>query len=140
MGLARRQAWRCSVSHSPGVASLDRIEAILRNDAIYRLAELIPAPARQHGGRPRDYPNYMLLVFDALLGVYRTGRQVEAELSHPLTWRFMRRLVRRRFPNQPSRHLPSRPMQRHHYLYGRNRYLSCPEVLEALGRLHREIA
>jgi len=31
-------------------------------------------------------------------------------------------------------------MQRHHYLYGRNRYLSCPEVLEGLGRLHRELA
>ncbi len=128
------------MSHSPGVASLDRIEAILRNDAIYQLAELIPVPPRERGGRPRDYPNYLLLVFDALLGVYRSGRQVEAELSHPVTWRFMRRLVRKRFPHDPSKHLPSRPMQRHHYLYGRNRYLSCPQVLKGVGRLHRELA
>jgi hypothetical protein len=128
------------VSRSPGVASLERIEALLRNEAIYQLAELIPTPPSEHGGRPRDYPDYMLLVFDALLGVYRSGRQVEAELSHQVTWRFMRRMVRRRFPDDPSKHLPRRPMQRHHYLYGRNRYLSCPEVLEGLGNLHRELA
>ncbi len=128
------------MSRSPGVPSLERIEALLRNEAVYALAELIPAPPSEHGGRPRDYPDFMLLVFDALLGVYRSGRQVEAELSHPLTWRFMRRLVRRRFPDDPSKHLPSQPMRRHHYLYGRNRYLSCPEILEGLGRLHRELA
>jgi hypothetical protein len=128
------------MTNSAGVASLERIEAILRNEAVYELADLIPAPPGEHGGRPRDYPNFMLLVFDALLGVYRSGRQVEAELSHPVTWRFMRRLVKRRFPDDPSRHLPSRPMQRHHYLYGRNRYLSCPEVLRGMGKLHRELA
>jgi hypothetical protein len=52
----------------------------------------------------------------------------------------MRRLARRLFPDDQSRHLPRRPMRRHHYLYGRNRYLSCPEVLQGLGRLHREVA
>jgi hypothetical protein len=31
-------------------------------------------------------------------------------------------------------------MRRHHYLYGRNRYLSRPEVLEELGRIHREVS
>jgi hypothetical protein len=31
-------------------------------------------------------------------------------------------------------------MRRHHYLYGRNRYLSNPAVLEGLAKLHREIA
>jgi len=64
---------------------LERIEAILRNEAVYELAELIPLPPKEHGGRQRDYPDFMLLVFDALLGVYRSGRQVEAELSHPVT-------------------------------------------------------
>jgi len=29
----------------------------------------------------------MLLVYDCLLSVYRSARQVEAELSHPLIWR-----------------------------------------------------
>jgi hypothetical protein len=37
-------------------------------------------------------------------------------------------------------HLPAEPIKRHHYVYGRNRYLTKPEVLAELGRLHREIA
>jgi hypothetical protein len=82
----------------------------------------------------------MYLVFGALLSVYRSGRQVEAELSHPMVWRLVRRIVRRRFPDDPSMHLPAAPMRRHHYLYARNRYLSRPEVLASLGELHRRIS
>ena len=35
-----------------GVSSLELVEAIMRNDAIYELAELIERPAGDHGGRP----------------------------------------------------------------------------------------
>ncbi len=31
-------------------------------------------------------------------------------------------------------------MRRHHYLYGRNRYLQDPEVLSGIARLHRRIS
>ena len=31
-------------------------------------------------------------------------------------------------------------MRRHHYLYGRSRYLTDPAMLAALGARHREIA
>src|SRR5439155_11212764 len=51
-----------------------------------------------------------------------------------------RRLVRARFPHDPGRWLPERSMRRHHYLYGRTRYLSDPEILEALGARHRRRA
>src|SRR5437764_989033 len=95
---------------SPAVATLERVEAILCNEAIYELADRVPRPSPELGGRPRAYPGYMLLVFDALLSVYRSGRQVEAELSHPVVWRFMRRVIKKRFPNDPSKHLPSKPM------------------------------
>lgn len=43
-------------------------------------------------------------------------------------------------PNKPELHLPPEPMRRHHYLYGRNRYLIAPGVLEKLGDLHRTLA
>src|SRR5260370_6452474 len=36
--------------------------------------------------------------------------------------------------------LTSRPMRRHHYVYGRNRYLSNPVVMAGLASLHREVA
>jgi hypothetical protein len=52
-------------STSPGVAALDRVEAILRNPEIYKLAALIPQPSREKGGRGRDFPDFMYLVFEA---------------------------------------------------------------------------
>ena len=67
---------------APGVAALDKVEAILRNPAIYDLAKLIPQPSKEKGGRGRDYPDFMYLVFEALISVYASARQVEAELSH----------------------------------------------------------
>jgi hypothetical protein len=122
------------------VAALERVEAILENRAIYELAALVPATDRTRGGRTRLYPTYARLLFDALLSVYGSARQVEAELSHPLVWDFCRERVRYRFPNDPSRWLPERPIRRHHYTYGRNRYLTEPAILDQLAALHRQIA
>jgi hypothetical protein len=125
---------------SDGVPLLERVEAILRNPAIYRLAEEIPQPDASLGGRPRTYPAFMWVLFEALLSVYGSARQVEAELSHPLIWRFIRTLVDEQFPDEACLHLPPEPMRRHHYLYGRNRYLADPPLQEALLRVHREIS
>ena len=119
-------------------SSLEKLEAILNNPAIYELAGAIPGPAK--AGRRRDYPTFMILVFNSLLSVWRSGRQVEAELSHPIVWRHLRRIVQRRFPDDPSMHLPKQPMRRHHYVYGRDRYLTDPVILERLGQIHRELA
>ena len=66
--------------------------------------------------------------------------QVEAELSQPVVWHFMRRIAAEQFPDQPGLHLPSQPMRRHHYTYLRDRYLTDPGILSELGRLHRETA
>jgi hypothetical protein len=82
----------------------------------------------------------MYLVYEALISVYGSARQVEAELAHRAVWKVMRRAVKRQFPDDLKVRLPSRPMRRHHYLYGRNRYLSSPAVLTCLGMAHREIA
>jgi hypothetical protein len=111
------------MSRAAGVSSLEQVEAILRNDAIYKLAELIPETTHENGGRHAAYPPYMLLVFEALISVYRSARRVETELSHPIVWDLVRRLVHQRFPREPSRWLPAEPMRRHHYLYGRTRHL-----------------
>ena len=103
-------------------ASLDKIEALLRNPALYELADVIP---EQDGtGRPRVYPSFMVLLFDALVSVYRSARQVEAELAHPLVWGFIRRIITEHFPDDPNMQLPKRPMRRHHYTYMRDRYLT----------------
>jgi len=82
----------------------------------------------------------MLLVYEALVSVYGSARQVDAELSHHLVWGFMRRLVKDLFSDDDSMWLPRQPMRRHHYLYGRNRYLQDPQVLSGIAKLHRQIA
>ena len=49
-------------------------------------------------------------------------------------------LVEGQFPDEASQQLPPEPMRRHHYLYGRNRYLTDPCIQEALLRIQREFA
>ncbi len=122
-----------------GPAALEKVEAILRNPAVYALADLIPESS-EAGGRPRSYPNFMVLVYAALTSVWRSARQVEAELAHPVVWTFMRDIVGARFPNEPSRHLPVTPMRRHHFIYMRDRYLTRPAFLGVIGDLHRVLA
>ena len=121
-----------------GVSRLQALEAILLNPELYRLAEEIPFPARERGGRTRGYPNFAYLFYEALISVYRSARQVEAELSHEVVWRFARRTVRKMFPDDREMRLPGQPMRRHHYLYVRNRYLTDSTVLKSIAALHRE--
>jgi hypothetical protein len=82
----------------------------------------------------------MWVLFDALLSVYGSARQVEAELAHPLLWNHLRNLICARFPDDPDRWLPEAPMRRHHYLYGRTRWLTASDTLAELRRLHNEYA
>jgi hypothetical protein len=123
-----------------GVAALKRVEALIANPALYELAELVPTPDRERGGRPRLYPVFMWILYDALLSIYGSARQVEAELAHPVIWNHLSDLVRRQFPQTPAMWLPAEPMRRHHYLYGRTRWLTRPDILAALHDTHRQLA
>jgi hypothetical protein len=60
------------------ISSLDRVEAIIRNPALYELAKLVPQQEEGEGGRPRQFPDFMLLLFDALISVYGSGRKAQA--------------------------------------------------------------
>lgn len=128
------------MSAPTGHGALARLEALLDNPAVYAIADAVPVHDSRLGGRPRTYPIYMWVVYDALLSIFRSARRVEAELQHPLVWDRMRTVVREHFPTEPNRWLPRAPMRRHHYLYGRTRYLADPVVLERLQAVHREYA
>ncbi len=67
-----------------------------------------PLADERRGGRRRQYPEHMWLIYEALLSVFGSARQVEAELSHPTVWGLLRDRVRRQFPKDPSRWLPGR--------------------------------
>jgi hypothetical protein len=122
------------------VSALERIDAILDNPATFALAELLPEPDRTHGGRPSHYPRYMVIVYEALISVYGSARQVEAELSHPLVWNHIRTAIRRRSRDDADRRLPAVPMRRHHYHYARGQCLISPGLLDGLMQRHRELA
>jgi hypothetical protein len=102
-------------------SSLEAVEAIVRDPSTYRIAEAIPGRFRT--GRQRKYPAFMYIVFRDLISVFRSARQVEAELAYPTMWAFMSRLVKEIFPNDPSMWLPKDPMRRHHYRYGKEKFL-----------------
>jgi hypothetical protein len=119
-----------------GVSTLERLEAVLANPEIHKLAAAVPVPHRFTGGRPRHYPVFMALVYEAAISVFGSARQVEAELAHPWLWRWIRRLALKRCGVR----LPRQAMRRHHYLYIRNRYLTDPAILDLLGDIHRRAA
>ena len=65
------------------------------------------------------FPVYMWLLYDALPSVWGSARRVEAELTHPIVWNQLRTLIAQRFPDQPDRWLPAKPMRRWHYRLSR---------------------
>lgn len=122
------------------VSTFDRIEAVLRNEAIYELAKLVPPHIEGEAGRPRDFPDYFLFVFDALISVYGSARKVEAELAHRHVWHFVRRVVKKVHKNNPAMWLPPQRYTRHHYMYGRTRYLTNPTIFEQIQLVSRHFA
>ncbi len=120
-----------------GHSTLEKVEALLTNPAVYAIADAVPVHDSSLGGRPRSYPTFMWVVFDALLSIYSSGRKVEAELGHPVIWNRVRDIVHTLFPDEPDRWLPETSMRRHHYLYGRTTYLTSPEMLERIRSIHR---
>src|SRR3954451_12997407 len=112
------------------VITFERVDASLDNPATFALADLLPESDRTHGGRPSHYPRYMVIVYEALISVYGSARQVEAELAHPLVWNHIRKVIRRGSPNHRPRLLPAAPMRRHHYHYARGQCLASEGVLD----------
>lgn len=123
-----------------GVSTFDRIEAVLRGDAVYKLAALIPLKEEGEAGRPMDFPPFMIFVFEALISIYGSARAAEREIAHREVWRFMQRMVKKAHKRDESMSLPSTRYKRYHYIYARNRYLADPIILAKIQELHREIA
>lgn len=122
---------------SAGVGSLEQLEALVANDELFALAAAVPVTDPARGGRRRTFPPFMWVLFDALISVYGSARRVEAELAHPLVWGHLRALMAERLPDHP---LPEQPMRRHHYLYGRTRWLTHGDVLPELRAIHQRCA
>jgi hypothetical protein len=119
-------------------SSFEKIEAILTSPITYVLADVLPDKPR--AGRPRDFPKYMWVVFHALVNyVWGSARGVETELGHEVVWRFIRRTIKRRFPDDPDMWLRKKPMRRWHYQRALV-YLRDPKIFEELRTVGRREA
>lgn len=96
---------------------IEEVRFILEDETVYAIKLDVPEKPAARGGRSRIYPDYMVAVYGALVWVFRSARRVEVELAQPGTWRTIRKIVRRRFPDDPSLWLPREPMRRHHFAH-----------------------
>lgn len=55
-------------------------------------------------------------------------------------WKIVRRLVKKKFPDDESMHLPPQRYKRYHYEYFREAYFTKPEFLEHMQGAHGEVA
>jgi len=107
------------------------VRALLDDDFIWDAAERLDALAADqlegsHGGRPRAYPLVCGVIWDALVSVFGSARQVDVELSCVDSdwWDLIRRAAIKR----AGILLPVEPMRRHHYRYLRDRYLTSNDT------------
>lgn len=115
------------------------VKALLDDGFLWEAAARLDALAAEtadptRGGRPRRYPLVCALIWDALVSVFGSARQVEVELAcaDSAWWDLMRRAAVR----NAGILLPKDPMRRHHYRYLRDRYLAANDAqLDTLSRV-----
>jgi hypothetical protein len=128
-------------SSGRGVSSWEKIEAVLGNEEMYRLADVIPDPEPAKGGRPRDFPTFAYLFFGLAIDIYNSARQAEAELADPWVWQRICDFVRSMFPDDERMWLPpDRQLRSFHWRYFRDAYLTGSDEFEALRAVHEEVS
>lgn len=116
------------------------VAALLAADFVWDAAERVDAALALDatlGGRPRRYPMVCAVIWDALVQVFGSSRQVEVELGCVESgwWKKIRVAAASRGID-----VPEAPMRRHHYEWLRNRYLTVDASLDAVGEAFRDTA
>jgi hypothetical protein len=117
-----------------------RIMNVLNGPEVWEAGEVIPVPPKRNGGARRHYPRWTSVLTDTLIHEFRSASEVVAEFRDPDLWKLLQAAAKARYPNTPSEWLRDEPMPLNHYNYMKRTYLTRPDVLEALGEVHRRTA
>lgn len=94
------------------VRTREQVEALVDyRDILEACAHPLASQSLNGEGRPRSYPDWVMVLYDALASVFRSARKVETEL--PDYWPLIRDLTHQRHPDEPL--LPEQPPRRHHW-------------------------
>jgi hypothetical protein len=128
--------------HTPqaelGVSSLTVVRALFSGDVLYEYEAVVPVPNRDLGGRPRVYPDYLVIAVGVLNDEYRSARKTFTELRDPVIWSLIRELVANRFPARRDKHLPEKAPRRTWWV--RRRKWIRQHAQAELDEAHRRIA
>lgn len=120
--------------------NFEKIEAVLDDDAIYRLGEEVPTPDRFRGGRPREHPGWVYAFFRSMAIFFGSERRAADEIADPVIWKRVLDGAERRFPNQPEMWPPAEPMTRGQYRWVKQNHLATDEFLDIATTIQRDDA
>ena len=111
------------------------IQALIWSPLLHELSRAIPEKGPE--GRPRKYPEAIVLMFGALARHHRSAAAAEAELFNDSAWQIVRhewdRFQRATVANPADRvSLPSEGICWHHWKHARDTYLVNDTIIEEL--------
>lgn len=119
----------------------EQLTAVFTHRALYEIAFTVPAKDRV--GRPRAFPTYLLLGYAALSRVFRSGARTAHELTDPDVWAVVTAAIAeatRMFPDLDIAAPGPNPPHWDAYRYARDRHLTDPDVLAAMGAVFTRCA
>jgi hypothetical protein len=120
------------------LSTVEKVDVVLRDDAVFTSASVIPPKRAGSVGRPRRYPDFVWGLWPVLRDIFGSHTAVERELGRGGWWRYIRRELRRLRPDLPV--LPKRPPRRQTFEHFRDEYLETEEGSQRSKELHTHLA
>jgi len=116
-------------SEEDGLNATEKLELLLANELLWSMGERMPMKEPGTPGAPRQYPEWVWLVFSGCVSIERSARKVAAAFR--TCWPTVVAVARQRYPDRPDLWAPASPPRRHHWQYAKLR-LKQAETLQAL--------
>ena len=120
------------------LSTKERVDVLLRDDATFAAAAVIPPKPKGTVGRGRNNPDYVWTLWSGLRDIFGSHTAVERELGRGGWWAYIRKELFRLRPELFL--LPAKPFCRQDFEYYRDRYLATDEGISRSLELHTRLA